>query len=176
MAELGSVAALLLAGVFAWAGLAKGLRPQRTATAFAALGVPVSGLAARLVPATELGLAVLLVARPRLGGLAALALLAAFSAWLRHAQRSGAVAGCGCFGGGATRPASPRDLVRNALLAALALGVAGLEQPVGPTLPAVVAVSVLATTGAVVLALVDLRLRTGRLWDNRLDTGPGARP
>lgn len=176
MTELASAAALFLAAIFSWAGLAKGLRPHRTATAFSALAVPAPNITARLVPAAELGLAMLLVAQPRLGGLAALTLLGVFSAWLWRAQRSGVVAGCACFGGSGTRPASPRDLVRNLMLGLLALLVVGLEQPVGPTLPAMIAVSALGTAGAVGLALVDLRLRTGRLWDNRIEAGPGARP
>lgn len=164
---LGSATALLLAVLFAWAGVAKALRPAATASGFARLRVPAARAAARMVPLGELGLAVLLLARPRAGALAVLLALAAFSAVLARAMARGATRGCACFGPGGEPGPLSTALVRNALLATAALAAAAGE-PGPASLPALTGVSAAAVTGAVALALWDLRARTGRLWDNRV--------
>jgi uncharacterized membrane protein YphA (DoxX/SURF4 family) len=120
--DAGYLCALVLAAVFVWAGAAKLARPTMTAAGFGALGLPAPGTFAVAVPVVELLLSVTLVAAPRAGSATALVLLAVFTAVLAHALRAGATSGCACFGTTATRPLSRRDLVRNAALAALALG------------------------------------------------------
>ena len=109
------VAALVLAVVFAWSGVAKLVRrPDMTG-----LGLPAS--TPLVLAVVELGLAASLVASPVVGGIAALTLLAGFTAFL--VARRGSGTGCGCFGSTSTKPVSNVDLVRNGallLVAALA--------------------------------------------------------
>lgn len=119
MAGVGYGCAFLLAFVFVRAAVAKLNRPTETAAAFATMGLPVPHVLSRVVPTTELALAVALVASPPIGAVAAIAVLGVFSVVLsRHV---GSEAGCGCFGSASTRPVSRSDLVRNAALAAMAL-------------------------------------------------------
>jgi uncharacterized membrane protein YphA (DoxX/SURF4 family) len=152
MAELAYVAALLLAGVLAWAGGLKLAQPAATSRAFARLGVPAPRAAGRIVAASELGVAVALVGAPRAGALAAIALLLAFSGFVTRRLRSGVETPCACFGAGSGEPLSPRLLVRNGLL----LGLAGAAVMAGTT-------SVL--LGALLLALLGTRARAGALFD-----------
>ena len=115
--------ALLLAGVFAWASVAKLVRWARWWSALQAYDLPRSLriVAAPAVPLTELAVSVLLIAGiTRVGAAASLSLLASFSGAVlfAHARRGDRLP-CGCFG-----RATDRDyrvmLVRNALLALLA--------------------------------------------------------
>jgi hypothetical protein len=106
------IAALVLAAVFTWSGVAKLVRrPDLTK-----LGLPAATW--WVVSLVELLLAVTLLASPAWGGVAALALLAGFTAFL-VARRGGDV-GCGCFGSASTKPISNVDLARNAALLAVA--------------------------------------------------------
>lgn len=105
------LAALALALVFAWSAVSKMVRrPDMTA-----LGLPAWTAAVTAV--IEMALVVALVVRPADGGVAALAVLAGFTAFLVRRLDSGA--GCGCFGT-STKPVSSQDLMRNAVLLALA--------------------------------------------------------
>jgi hypothetical protein len=172
VAELGRAAALVLAAVFAVAGAAKALRPGPTAQTFTALRLPAPELLSAAVPAAELVLALLLVLRSPFGGLVALALLALFSAVLARQLRQGATLACGCFGSAGREPISVAHLVRNMLLAVLALAaLAAPDQPVMPSLPAVIAATTAAVTGLVAVALVRVRLVTGRLLAVELEAG-----
>ena len=121
MAGVGYGCAFLLAFVFVRAAVAKLNRPEVTAAAFAEMGLPAAGLLSRAVPALELALAVTLVAAPVVGGVAALIVLALFTAVLARQLATGSEAGCGCFGSSATRPVSGVDLARNGVLAGLAV-------------------------------------------------------
>lgn len=154
-------AALVLAGVLAWAGVAKLARPRTTAASFAVLGVP----GARVVPVVELVVAVALVVRPPVGAFAAAALLTAFGLVLLRAMRWGV--GCACFGGAASQPAGVREAMRNAGLLALALAAAP-GRPGVPGVAEVVLVTTAVALGAVGLAAAGARREVGRLWDNRL--------
>jgi hypothetical protein len=167
-----TTAAWVLAAVLALAGGAKLVRPSATADAFHALGVPAPRAVAFAVAFTELGTAALLLTRPRWGAVTALVLLALFTGFVAVRLRRGTVAACGCFGGSAGEPLSGATLVRNTLLAAAAAAGLGAAEPSVPALPDVLVVGVAVALGAVVHALVDVRIRTGRLWDNRLPTGP----
>jgi Methylamine utilisation protein MauE/Cytochrome C biogenesis protein transmembrane region len=120
----GSAAGLLLAAVFAWAGLIKLVRPTVWRAALDGYALPhkVRPLAASIVPPAELAVAaVLAFGDLRLGSAAALAMLAAFSIAILRVRRSGESAlPCGCLGTLRTRPVH-QLLARNALLAALGL-------------------------------------------------------
>lgn len=164
MGDIGVAAALVLAAVLAVAGLAKVGRPTATTVTFHALGLPLPGLLARVVPAAELALAGGLVVAPRAGGLAALAALAVFSAALAGPIQRGSVVRCGCFGSAGGDPVGPADLVRNALLAILAVAALTATRAASPTLPALLAVTTAGLIGAILLALVRVRLATGRLF------------
>lgn len=160
-----TAAGVALAAVFAWAGLAKLARPARTRSAFRDLALPAPALLARAVPATEVALAALLASRPRAGGAAVLALLALFSAFLgRRLARGATGVGCGCFGSARRGALAPVELVRNGLLALLAVAALGAVRPAVPPLPAAVTVSTAVAVGLVILALVDLRAATGSVW------------
>ncbi len=98
MATFGYACAFVLAVVFAQAAVLKALRPADTTAGFAALGVPGAPVMARVVPLVELGVALLLLWAPRVGGVAALVVLGVFSVVLARAIRSGVRAGCNCFG------------------------------------------------------------------------------
>jgi hypothetical protein len=105
------VAALVLAVVFAWSGIAKLVRrPDMTP-----LGLPAWAPVA--IGVVEVGLAVALVLAPANAGLAALVVLAGFTAFL--VPKVGSGEGCGCFGA-STKPVSTRDLLRNGVLLVVA--------------------------------------------------------
>ena len=163
--DLGMAAAWLLAAVFAWAGAVKLVSPVRTAAAFRDLGLPASALFARAVPIVELAISGLLVVAPRTGAGAALVALTLFTAFVLTALRQGKRAGCGCFGA----PTSSDDLsyvepARNLLLAFLAGAALSAADLGRPSLAATVAITSLATAGALALGLVRLRQRVGVVW------------
>ncbi len=151
-------AALVLAVVFAVAGVAKLRRRTSTARAFAALGLVSPAVLAVGVPATELALAVGLVVAPAWAGIAALAVLAGFTTFLVLAMRRGKVLACGCFG--AARPAAigSTEVVRNAILA---VGTTAAALAPGPLVPGLgdVAVVLMAAVGARAL-VVEVGRRT----------------
>lgn len=121
MEAVGRAAALVLAGVFVGAALAKLRRRPATEASFRDLRLPAPATLAVAVPTVEALVAALLVAQPRVGAALALALLAGFSIVIVRAVAAGADVPCACFGSTAQRPVSTRELVRNAALAALAV-------------------------------------------------------
>ncbi|MBW3651315.1 MAG: hypothetical protein KY458_12185 [Actinobacteria bacterium] len=121
MHDAGRLAALALAGLLGWAAVAKLRRRPATIASFQDLRLPAPSVLAVVVPVVEAFVAAALVLRPRLGGWPALLLLAAFSIVIVRAVAAGAEAPCACFGSGGERPVSTRELVRNAVLAALAV-------------------------------------------------------
>jgi uncharacterized membrane protein YphA (DoxX/SURF4 family) len=116
------LAPAFLAVVMASAAGAKLARPAATRRTFAALGLPMPGLLARLVPPVEILTAIALIAAPRTGAVMATLLLLAFTAVLVILMAKGVEEPCACFGQIRTRPIGSRDLVRNAIL----LGAAAL--------------------------------------------------
>lgn len=155
MTGVATAAALTLGAAFTWAGVVKVAQPGETTAAFRRLRVPIAPAMARAVPAVELALALLLVTRPRAGGLAAMALLTAFSAFL--AVRGHGRVSCGCFGGSRAPRARSAVLARNGMLGVLAVLALGTARPVGPSLPATLAMGSAVCIGAIALALLDLR-------------------
>ena len=158
MRGFGYACALLLAAVFVRAAAAKLARPAQTAAGFSALGVEPAPVAARLVPLAELLLAAALAAAPAVGGAFSLVLLGGFSVVLGRAVRRGVGVPCNCFGAARTEPVSWTDVVRNALLAGLA--VAALVDP-RPGMPSLVAAAVTAALFAAGGALLARLRRTG---------------
>lgn len=121
MEAVGRAATVILVGVFAWAAVAKLRRRPATMASFRDLRLPAPGILAVAVPVVEALVAGLLVAHPPVGGALALALLAAFSIVIVRAVAAGAEVPCACFGSTTERPVSTRELMRNGVLAALAV-------------------------------------------------------
>ncbi len=127
IAQLGVVAGVALAVVFVAAAIAKARDLAGFRAALAGYGwLPGGSLAplAVAVPSLELTCATLLLvpaSRPG-GAVLALTLLLAFTVALASAVARGRAVDCGCFGGGgADEPASWLSIVRNSLLAAVAV-------------------------------------------------------
>lgn len=113
-----------LVGVFGAAAIAKLRSPEQTLADFAEMGIPAPGTARYVIPGVELGVcAALMFARPW-GGVAAFALLVAFTTTLISIFRSGAVVNCACFGAIAAQPVGRQQVTRNLGLLGLALVVA----------------------------------------------------
>jgi hypothetical protein len=154
------VAALLLG----WAGAAKAVRPDDTARALRAAGLPCPPGAVRVLAVFEVavGAGVLSV-----GGSAFNAAMAAsyavFAAFVGVALGRGwALSSCGCFGQADTPP-TPGHLIANAVFAAAATVAAatGAAGPLSgfshhPAQGAALALVGLVTAGLVVLALTRL--------------------
>lgn len=172
MNDVGYVAGWVLAATFARAVAGKWRDHDTTARAFSGLGLPRPSVLAAAVPATEAALAVGLVTRPRPAAAVSLAVLAAFTGVIVRAVRARSSAACGCFGSSASRPVSAVDVVRNLLLAGLAVAALAASQPAVPGLDAVVLVTVSSMIGLVVLSSLRLRLDVGRLWSTRLAGEP----
>ncbi len=164
MLPVASTAALGLAIVLAWSGVAKLRGLASTISAFERIGLPKPGLLGRAVPVAELAVAGALLVAPRLGALAAIALLVAFTGVLLTIIRSGRSISCGCFGSTNAEPVGPADIVRNIGLlfaAAVALGATDL---VRPDLPALVVVSLSALVVGLVMAMASLRHQVGSVF------------
>jgi peroxiredoxin len=166
-------ARILLAVVFATAGVAKLLDRRGTREALQGFGVPSFALAsgAILLPVAELATAVALVPHPsaQWGGLAALVLLLGFIAGITNALLRGEAPDCHCFGQLQSEPAGRGTLARNVVLAALA-GLVTVEGP-GPSVTVWVGdrsaaelVAVAAGIAAVVVGALALRL-----WQSNRD-------
>jgi peroxiredoxin/uncharacterized membrane protein YphA (DoxX/SURF4 family) len=121
-------AQLLLAAVFAFAGVAKLFDLPGSRRALVEFGVPerAAPVAGLLLPLAELAIAVGLVLHPtaRWAGLAAFILLLAFIGGIANAMRRGRAPDCNCFGQVHSAPAGRSTLARNGVLAVLAAIVA----------------------------------------------------
>jgi peroxiredoxin/uncharacterized membrane protein YphA (DoxX/SURF4 family) len=116
---------LVLAVVFLTAGIGKLLDLAGSRRAMSDFGLPggAANIAGTLLPLAELatGVALIFVPTARWGAIAALVLLIAFIAGIGLAMARGEEPDCHCFGQIHSAPAGPLTLVRNAVLAALAL-------------------------------------------------------
>jgi peroxiredoxin/uncharacterized membrane protein YphA (DoxX/SURF4 family) len=116
---------VLLAGVFVLAGIGKLLDLEGSRRSLRDFGVParLANPAGLILPLTELAVAALLIFQPtaQWGALAALILLLAFIAGIANALRRGVAPDCNCFGQLHSAPAGRETLIRNGVLAALAL-------------------------------------------------------
>ena len=132
------VGAVILAVVFATAGVTKLFDLEGSRRAVAAFGVPqrlAPGLGT-LLPLAELATAALLIVGAAYGGgallagaLSALALLAIFCAGIALSLARGRAPDCHCFGQLHSAPASGRTLVRNGALLTVAAFVASGGDP-----------------------------------------------
>jgi peroxiredoxin/uncharacterized membrane protein YphA (DoxX/SURF4 family) len=115
---------LLLAVVFALAGVTKLLDPPGSRRALAGFGIPdrLGPAIGLLLPLTELVVAVALIPRPTAwwGALGAFFLLALFVTGIAVALARGKAPDCHCFGQLYSAPAGRSTLVRNIGIAALA--------------------------------------------------------
>jgi peroxiredoxin len=122
------VSRLALAATFLVAGLAKLADQKGTQTAITGFGgsAAISRGLALIVPVAELTVAVLLLpgSTARWGALGALCLLVAFSAAITANLLRGKTPDCRCFGQLKPTPIGPSTLVRNGVLAVLAVLVA----------------------------------------------------
>jgi peroxiredoxin len=116
---------MALAAVFAVAAVAKLRDLEGSRRAVRDFGVPerAAATAGVLLPLAELATAVCLVVAPsaRWAAVAALALLLAFMAGIANALRRGEAPDCHCFGQIHSAPVGRGTLVRNAVLAGLAV-------------------------------------------------------
>ncbi|MGH2871650.1 MAG: MauE/DoxX family redox-associated membrane protein [Solirubrobacteraceae bacterium] len=119
------VVRLVLVGVFALAGVSKLANLAASRDAVEGFGVPprLARTVGTAIPFVELAVAVALLPTPsaRWGAIGAAVLLAAFSAGIAGALRQGLAPDCNCFGQVASAPVSAKTLLRNGILAALAL-------------------------------------------------------
>lgn len=173
------LAEVLLAVVFAVAGVAKLMDLKGSQKAVAEFGVPEAAAPAigLLVPIAELVTAVLLLvpSTGRLGAALALGLLLAFSAGIANAMYRGKAPDCNCFGQIHSAPAGGRTLARNGGLAAVAFvllinGGQGIDSWVSDRSAAEL-VAVLAVIIAIALAVTSWWLwRKNRELEAHLET------
>ena len=159
MNQIASASALLLAAILGWAGVAKVRDHVAAKRSFSGLGVRVPVGA---VVAAEVAIALTLVVFPRVGGIAAAVLLAAFTGVLLRALSRHSEVTCGCFGSGSDDSVGPATIVRNVLLLCAAVAATFDVRP-AYSLAAFVLVSTAATSGLVVVTLVGLRTEIGAL-------------
>jgi Methylamine utilisation protein MauE len=100
----------------------------RALTGIGWLSVGRARFLARAIPVLEFLLAALVVALPRVGGVAVVATLTVFTAVAARELVAGRSFHCGCFGATATTPVGPSLVVRNALLAVPAVALVVLSR------------------------------------------------
>ena len=162
---------VLLAAVFAVAGVAKLRDEFGTRDALYQFDVPPKSIGFLWIalPVTELVTAVALLFPPtaRLGAVLALLLLAAFVFVIARALSRGKTPDCHCFGQLHSSPAGPTTLVRNGVLAALAVVV--LVEGPGPSISSWVgdrSAEELVAVGAGILAVLSTGSAIG-LWADK---------
>lgn len=144
---IGYASAVVLALAFALASVSKLRDLTATAEGFERLGLPSPRLFAAVLPLTELGIVALLLIVPAGGAIAALVTLAFFTTFLVGRLRAGVRAPCACFGAARALPLSWVDVVRNALLAGLAIAALPAERPGGVSITDAVVVLVATAVG-----------------------------
>lgn len=124
MSFAASLSAMVLAGVFAVAAVAKLLDRAGTRETLAEFGLParVTAPAAVALPLLELAIAIALVpaATARAGAIVACVTLLVFTAAIAVTLARGAAPDCNCFGGLTRTTVGRGTLVRNVVLAAIA--------------------------------------------------------
>ncbi len=156
LGPLGLAASLIVAAVFAAAGVAKLADPAGTRTTVREFGAPASlvRLLALGLPLAELTVAALLVPGPTrtIGSAGGLGLLIVFSAAIAVRLARGNAPDCHCFGQLHSAPVSWKTLARNGVLAAL-VGMALTAGLAGDTPSAVAWIGSLDSTGVLALGL-----------------------
>jgi len=159
-----SALVLVAALVLVWAGLAKAARPQGTARALRAAGLPLHPQFVRAVAVLELAVGAAVAGTSDRVAVAAMAVsYAGFTLFVAVALRKGSVlSSCGCFGA-ADAPPTPGHVLVNAAFATVA-GVAAVAETTPalagfwrhPAQGIALALVAIVTTGLVVLALTRL--------------------
>ena len=164
---------LLLAGVFALAGVAKFANLRAAAKSLVPFGIPErkAAVAASVLATAEVVFAVAILpsATALVGSLGIAALLLLFIAVIAVTLQRGLAPQCHCFGQLKSEPIGPRMLVRNTVLGVLALLVAwdaapaAVGQPAGATWPAAASAigsaspfSLLAATSLIVIGVLGV--------------------
>jgi Methylamine utilisation protein MauE len=164
--------AIMLAGAFVWAAVAKLRHPSSTVSAFRSLRLPQPSALSRGVPAIEATVAIVLFFLPKLGGALIVALVGAFTVVLLRARQWGPVR-CGCFGAADTRPVTWVTYVRNSAIASAALFVVIISPPsivstfstsVVDGIAAITSAATIALIAAISLAILDVRHRLGTIF------------
>jgi hypothetical protein len=171
---LGYTCAAVLAALLAWASVGKLVAYRRTVARLADGRVHLPRVMAGLVPAVELALAVLLLARPADGGAAALVLLGLFHLVL--AWDLGVHAGAAWLGSARPERVSGVSVARSFGLAVLAVASLGAGPGARmPRLADVVLVTTAALVGMVLLTMGDVHRRVAAAGA-RVEPGPEHRP
>ncbi len=128
MSVVAAVARLVLAAVLVFAAIAKLRAPEATRRHTVALLGPRGAAVASALPWVELGVAVALVLWwSAVPGIVATLLLLVFTAVVVRAQLRRLP--CPCFGGASEQAAGPKQVMRNAVLIALAILATGSPRP-----------------------------------------------
>jgi peroxiredoxin/uncharacterized membrane protein YphA (DoxX/SURF4 family) len=118
-------ARLVLAGVFVVAAVGKLIDLPGSRRSLEGFGVPAraASVLGTVLPFAELAVALALIFEPtaEAGAIGALVLLLAFTAGISNALRQGEAPDCNCFGAIHSEPASSKTLVRNIVLAVIAV-------------------------------------------------------
>lgn len=154
---IGYAAAIVLAAAFAVAAVSKLRDIPATADGFERLGLPTPRVFAAIIPLAELGIVALLLIVPAAGAIAALVTLAFFTTFLIGRLRAGVHAPCACFGSARALPLSWADVLRNAMLALLAIASLPASRPGRVTVADAVAVLVSTVIGLALMRLVRHR-------------------
>ena len=164
---------VVLAVIFAVAGLAKLATARRTTARVRLFGVPErwARLFAALIPVTELAIVALVVpnATARVGGALAAIVLVVFSAAIVRLLIRGEAPDCNCFGVLHSSRVGPGMLVRNVCLAACAAVVAAVPAAGIPIAPGVVIVAVV-VIGMVTFGVSRWRERQQQLRRRRVES------
>jgi uncharacterized membrane protein YphA (DoxX/SURF4 family) len=153
----GYCAAVVLAAIFATAGIAKLRDLRATLEQFTALGLPRPGVFTRIVPLAELALVTLLLIVPAVGAIFSMITLAFFTTFLVSRVRAGVSAPCACFGATVSTPLSWVDVVRNILLFLLSCAALIATRPVRPTVADLATTAAAVVCGAVILRVLRHR-------------------
>ncbi len=132
LAGLASIAAVVLAAVFAASAIAKARDIGGTIAGLAALGLPLPGPLTIMTIVVEAALVAGLLLRPGWAGLAAVAVLVAFTVALVEIRQRGNTAPCHCFGARLDTPVGRGELARNGALILLAVLATQTDRLVGP--------------------------------------------
>jgi uncharacterized membrane protein YphA (DoxX/SURF4 family) len=163
-----SVCALIITGVFWWAGIAKLRSRVNTQSAFKNLGLPIPNLLSTIVPLAEIGIGAVMILQQRFGAVLAIVLLGVFTAFLVGKLRTGSAVSCGCFGSAQTTPVSWITIGRNAALIALGVFAMAVKPSIAPlsrTASLHIALMTTAATtalvGALIISLLTIRRMIG---------------
>lgn len=132
LAGLASIAAVVLAAVFAVSAMAKARDVGGTIAGLAELELPLPGPLSVLTIVVESALVIGLLLRPGWAGLAAVAVLAAFTVALVEIRQRGNTAPCHCFGARLDTPVGRGELARNGALILLAVLATQTDRLVAP--------------------------------------------